>query len=84
VWRVQQGAREARLTLTQRFQTLSGTLAADGREQTLTDARLTGDRITFTAGGQIFSGRVNADGMEDGTVRAGSAPTTPWSARRVR
>jgi SAM-dependent methyltransferase len=84
VWRVQQGAREARLTLTQRFQTLSGTLAADGREQTLTDARLTGDRITFTAGGQIFSGRVNADGMEDGTVRAGSAPTAPWSARRVR
>jgi SAM-dependent methyltransferase len=81
VWQVQQGAREARLTLTQRYQTLSGALATDGREQTLTDARLTGDRITFTAGGQIFSGRVNADRIEDGTVRGAS---TSWSARRVR
>src|SRR5262245_22695348 len=70
IWQVRQGAREARLTLTQRYQTLSGTLAADGREETLTDARLSGDRITFTAGGQTFSGRVNADGMEDGTMRA--------------
>src|SRR5262245_33166513 len=78
VWQLQQGTREARLALTQRYQALNGTLAADGREETLTDARLTGDRITFTAGGQTFSGRVNADGMEDGTVRAGSAPPAPW------
>ena len=84
VWQVQQGTREARLTLTQRYQTLSGTLSADGREQTLTEGRMTGDRITFTAGGQTFTGRVGSDAIDDGTVRAGSAPPAPWSARRVR
>jgi SAM-dependent methyltransferase len=84
VWRVQQGAGEARLTLIQRYQTLTGTLAANGREETLTDARLTGDRITFTAGGQSFTGRVSAEAIEDGTVRAGSAPPVLWSARRAR
>jgi protein-L-isoaspartate O-methyltransferase len=40
VWQVQQGGRTAQLTLTQRYQTLSGTLTADGREQTLTEAKI--------------------------------------------
>jgi SAM-dependent methyltransferase len=84
VWQVLQAGRDAQLTLTQRYQTLSGTLSADGREQTLTEGRMTGDRITFTAGGQTFTGRVSAEAIEDGTVRAGSAPPAPWSARRVR
>jgi hypothetical protein len=84
VWQVQQGAREARLTLTQRYQMLSGTLAAEGREHTLADAWMVGDRITFTAGDQTFTGRVRADAIEDGTVRAASSPPTPWSARRAR
>ena len=70
VWQVRLGERDARLTLTQHYQTLSGALSADGREEALTDARLIGPRITFTAGGQAFSGRVTADAIEDGTVRA--------------
>jgi SAM-dependent methyltransferase len=84
VWQARLGERDARLTLTQHYQTLRGTLAANGREEALTDARLTGDRITFTAGGQTFTGRVGAEAIEDGTVRAGAALPAPWSARRVR
>ena len=34
VWQVRLGGRDARLTLTQRYQTLGGTLSVDGREQT--------------------------------------------------
>ena len=45
---------------------------------------MTGDRITFTAGGQTFTGRVTADAIEDGTVRASLAPPAPWSARRLQ
>ena len=84
VWRVRTSASEARLTLSQRYQTLSGTLSIDGREHALTDARMTGDRVTFTAGDQTFTGRVTGDSIEEGTVRASLAPPAPWSARRVR
>jgi SAM-dependent methyltransferase len=84
VWQVQEGGRNARLTLGQRYQTLSGTLTAEGGEQTLTEGRMTGDRITFTAGGQTFTGRVSGEAIENGTVRAGAAAPAAWSARRVR
>ena len=84
MWQVRLGASEARLTLTQRYQTLSGTLLANGREEGLTDAGMAGERITFAAGGQTFTGRVSADAIEDGTVRGSLAPPAPWSARRVQ
>jgi len=84
VWQARVAERDARLTLTQRYQALSGTLTADGREQILTDARMTGDRITFTVGGQTFTGRVTANAIEDGAVRTAPAPALPWSARRVQ
>jgi len=83
IWQMRLGERDARLTLTQRYQTLDGGLSADGREQILTDAKMIGPRITFTAGGQAFSGRVTADAIEDGTVRASQGPPAPWSARRL-
>jgi hypothetical protein len=84
VWQAQLGASEARLTLTQRFQMLSGTLSVSGREEALTDARMTGDRITFAAGGRTFAGRVTTDAIAEGTIREAQAPPVPWSARRVR
>jgi SAM-dependent methyltransferase len=83
-WRMNVRGSEGRLTLIQRYQLLTGTLAVNGREETLTAARLTGDRITFTAGGQTFTGRVSAEAIEDGTVRAGAAPPASWSAHRAR
>jgi hypothetical protein len=75
-WKTPQG----RLTLEQQFQMVSGTLNANGRELKLNDAKLTGDRLAFTAGGVQYSGRVNGERIE-GNMKAGSS-TTAWSANR--
>jgi hypothetical protein len=66
------------LNLTQRFQTVGGTLALDGRERTITDGRIAGDRIAFTTGTVAFRGLVTADVLE------GRAGELGWTARRVR
>jgi len=78
VWRMRLGERAALLNLTQRYQEVSGTLSLDGSEHTLTDGRLAGDRLTFTAGGVVFDGRASAEALED---RAGPPG---WTAHRVR
>lgn len=74
-WRL---GEEGRLTLDQTFQTLSGTLTRDGRELPLSEARMTGDRITFTAGGQRYSGTLEGDRMAGQTEGGGA-----WSAARA-
>lgn len=61
------------LTLTQDFQTFSGTLGATPIE----NGRLRGSEISFTAGGVSYSGRVNGNTME------GTAGEREWTARRV-
>ena len=84
VWRMRLGDREALLNLTQRYQVLGGTLALDGRELPITDARMAGARITFTAGTLTFDGRAGGETLEG---RAGERPgpdTLGWSTSRVR
>jgi hypothetical protein len=44
------------------------------------NGRLSGDRITFTAGGTEFSGRVSGNTIE-GTVKTGGK-TAEWKATR--
>jgi len=61
------------LTLTQQFQVLSGTLGSNP----LTNGRLTGDSITFSAGGTTYTGTVNGNSMK-GTTGTGTA----WSATK--
>jgi precorrin-6B methylase 2 len=61
------------LTLTQKYQTLSGTLGSNP----LTNARLTGDAITFSVGGATYTGTVNGTSMK-GTTGTGTA----WSATK--
>jgi hypothetical protein len=61
------------LTLTQKYQTLSGTLGANA----ITNARLNGDSITFSAGGATYTGTVNGSSMK-GTTGTGTA----WSASK--
>lgn len=78
MWRMRLDGREALLNLTQRFQMLGGTLALDGRERTITDGRIAGDRIAFTAGTVAFRGLATADVLE------GRAGELGWTARRVR
>jgi SAM-dependent methyltransferase len=70
-WRMPQGE----LTLTQKFQTIAGTLSAGGKATPITDGRLHGDRISFTAGGTTYSGRVSGDSMR--------GDNGGWTAARV-
>jgi len=56
------------LTLTQEFQVISGTLGTT----TITDGKMNGEEVTFTAGGRNYVGHVN------GTTITGSG----WSATR--
>jgi precorrin-6B methylase 2 len=58
------------LVLEQRFQMLSGSLGGNP----ISDARMRGDVMTFTAGGATYSGRVNGDRIQ-GTVTGGSGGT---------
>ena len=72
-WKLPSGT----LTLQQSFQKLTGSLESDGTKLPLTNGRLYGDRITFTAGGTDYAGRVNGEAMEDagGAWRAVRAPS---------
>jgi len=63
------------LTLEQRFQKLSGTLESDGGKLPLTNGRIRGDQISFTAGGVSYEGRVDGDSI--------SGVNGAWSAVRV-
>jgi len=71
-WKLPSGT----LTLQQSFQKLTGSLESDGRKLPLTNGRLHGDQITFTAGGTEYAGRVNGEAMDG----ANSA----WRAVRAR
>jgi hypothetical protein len=60
---------------------LSGTLTLKGNSAPISDAKMRGDQITFTAGGTVYTGRVKGSLM-DGTAKSGAASTN-WSAARV-
>ena len=66
---------EGELKLTQQFQVLSGTLGSTA----ITDAKMRGEEITFTAGKVTYKGRVDGKMMK-GTATGGSAAT--WTATR--
>jgi SAM-dependent methyltransferase len=65
------------LALTQQFQMVSGTLSNNGKALPISDGKLRGDELTFTAGGVQYTGRVNGNTIE-GTAGAGGA----WRATR--
>jgi len=71
---------DGELTLKQSFQMITGTLKAGGKE-TAVKGRLTGDQISFKAGGAQYSGRVNGDAIK-GAVKSGAA-SGEWSAARA-
>jgi precorrin-6B methylase 2 len=76
-WRLPQGE----LTLTQKYQMVSGTLTGGGPPAEV-KGRLRGAQITMTVGAVEYSGRVNGDSMT-GTFKSGSG-TANWSATRSR
>ena len=68
------------LTLHQTYQNVSGTLSANGTSTQISNAKLEGDHIRFTAAGVTYVGRVNGNAMS-GKMKGGTAGT--WSAARA-
>ena len=75
-WKLSHGE----LALTQQYQSLAGELRMRDRTLAISNGRLDGENISFSAGGVQYSGRVRGDTM-DGTMVAGAA-RSPWSAVR--
>jgi len=73
-WQLAQGE----LTLRQSFQIVTGTLKTASNNLQITNGRLRGDQLSFSAGGAVYSGRVSGSRIE-GSVKAGSAVSS-WSA----
>ena len=71
-WKMPQG----NLSIRQEFQVIEGTLGSTP----ITDGRLRGNEITFTAGGARYKGHVNGNTIE-GTVTGGQG--TSWTATRA-
>lgn len=75
-WRVAQGERNLELTLTQNFQMLTGSLSSGDRRARIVNGRLDGDRISFTANGVNYAGRVRG-----GEIMGRGAQA--WTAKRM-
>jgi SAM-dependent methyltransferase len=75
-WKMPQGE----LTLKQNFQMISGALRSGNVATAITNGKLNGDQISFTAGKAQYTGRLNGNTME-GTVKGGS--DDKWSATRA-
>ena len=65
------------LALTQTFQNVSGTLKSSGGATPISNGKMRGEEISFTAGGKTYSGRVAGNKME-GTISGGGK----WQATR--
>jgi len=72
---------DAEVVFEQKYQMVSGTMRSGNVVHPITNGRLRGEEITFTAGDQTFAGRVNGSVIE-GTRRSG-ASTSPWRATRT-
>jgi SAM-dependent methyltransferase len=73
---------EGELTLKQNFQMVSGTLKSGNLAAPITNGKLSGDQISFSAGGARYTGRVSGNTIE-GTVKSGGADRN-WTATRAR
>jgi hypothetical protein len=81
-------AEKFELALKQQFQSIDGVVSAGGKEQKLTQSRLSGDDITFAfpSGGERhrFKGRVAGDTMTGTVELAGAKGVAKWTATRVK
>lgn len=76
-WVLSQGGE---LIFMQEFQMLTGSMKFGGKKLTITEGRLRGNEITFTASGDIYAGLVAGRKIE-GTFTSGGK-TNKWSATR--
>ena len=75
-WQLPQGE----LMLKQNFQMISGTFRSGNSATAVTNGKMRGDEISFSAGGAQYTGRVNGN-VIDGTVKGGNKGK--WSATRA-
>jgi hypothetical protein len=73
-WKMPQGE----LKLEQTFQTITGTLATGNVSAPITNGKLSGDNISFSAAGKEYTGKVSGTAMA-GTVKGGGN----WNAVRA-
>jgi hypothetical protein len=73
---------ESELTLERHYQTFTGKLTTGNVIAPIAKSKMNGDRITFTAGGAEYTGRVTGNTME-GTRKSGGAETK-WRATRIK
>ena len=72
---------DGELTVQQKYQTFTGKLTTGNVIAPITDGKLIGEQITFTAGGTRYTGRVSGGSME-GTSKTGSGDAR-WQATRT-
>ena len=68
---------DGELSLKQTYQMISGSLTRGGKSAPIANGKLSGDQITFNAGGSVYMGRVSGNSME-GTISSGGN----WQASR--
>jgi Methyltransferase domain len=73
-WQLPQGE----LSLKQTFQMLSGTIKTGNSVAQISNGKMIGDQIVFTAGGNQYTGRVN------GNVIKGKSGSRSWKATRTK
>jgi predicted RNA methylase len=76
-WTMDRDSSSGALALKQEFQNFTGTIANGNVITPVTDGKLKGDEITFTAAGVRYTGKVDGDTMA-GTTESG----TTWQAKR--
>lgn len=79
-WEWTTGGRRYRLTLSQNFQRVTGTLRSGGEAAPIENTRLTGDRLSFTA--RLPSGAIRFNGIAAGNALNGVAGNTRVTIRR--
>jgi Methyltransferase domain len=65
-WKLPQGE----LTLKQTYQMISGTLKSGANSTSIANGKLTGDQVSFTAGGTQYTGHVNGNTIDGGSWKA--------------
>jgi hypothetical protein len=78
-WKLPQGE----LVLAQEFQMISGSLKSGNNSISITNAKLRGDQISFSAGDAQYSGKVNGNSLE-GTVESGGKSSKFSATRAVK
>lgn len=68
------------LSLTQEYQTIQGTITTNGAAHAVSMGRMTGEEITFIAGGLTYQGKVTGNRI-DGTVTTPNGSSL-WTATR--